>query len=431
MKVTQKKVDNNTVLLEAVATPQEVDQAFDFAAIGFAQQMGLTPEQGKTLPQILEEKLGIKDVDAVVCAQVAEFLVPFAIDKKSIMPAFPPTPEGMGTPKRGAEFPFTIEVMLRPEFSLSSYDPVAITAAPFAVDPAEVEAEFTRIGESYAEFVADEPRPVGANDSCLIAIEAKLNGEIMEGLTTDGRTYTAGAQLMPEEFDKNVVGMEVGQTKEFSFQGPSFDGKDGQDTVECKVTVKEIQKKAIPAITDAWVKKTLPMFDDVASLKKNIEEHIAQVRGEDYKMYQQSLAMTELAKRFEGHIDDPIYEAMHANQLKQLQQQVQQQGMTMDQFMEQQGGQQQFSMMMMLQVRQMLTQGYALDALFKHEKMTLTEEDIDATCKTVNPQQPALLKEEMAKTGRMFALREIAERQKAAAWLLDHAAVSIEEPKQA
>ncbi|MEG0072453.1 MAG: trigger factor [Raoultibacter sp.] len=429
MKVTQKKVDNGKVLLEAVATTQEVDQAFDFATISFAQQMGLSPQQNKSLAQIVEEKLGIKDVDAVVQSQVVEYLIPFAIDKKNLMPAFPPVPQSNLAPKRGAEFPFTLEVVLRPEYDLSSYDPVSITVTPFAIDPAEVEAELARIAESYVEYAADEPRPVGPNDSCLIAIEATLNGKPMEGLNTEGRTYTAGAQLMPEEFDKNVVGMEVGQTKEFSFEGPSFDEKDSVDSVNCKVTVKEIQKKVIPAITDAWVKKNLPMFEDVASLRKNIEDRVKEVRGEDYERYQQSLAMAELAKRFEGRIDDPIYEAMHANQFKQLSAQVQQQGMTMEQFAEQQGGEQQLNMMMMLQVRQTLVQGYALDALFRHEKMILNEEDIDATCKAMNPQQPAMLKEEMAKTGRMFALREVAERQKAAAWLLDHATVTVEEPK--
>ena len=44
--------------------------------------------------------------------------------------------------------------------------------------------------------------------------------------------------------------------------------------------------------------------------------------------------------------------------------------------MQSQGGEQQFGMILMMQTREMLVQGYALDALFRHEKMTLTDEDI-------------------------------------------------------
>ncbi|MEG0096737.1 MAG: trigger factor, partial [Raoultibacter sp.] len=116
MKVTQKKVDNDKIILEAVATSQEVNDAFDLAAVGFARQMGIFPEQGKLLVKSIEEKLGVKDVDAIVEPQVAEFLVPFAIEKKNLTPAFPPTPVAKSPLRRGAEYIFTLEVTPRPEY---------------------------------------------------------------------------------------------------------------------------------------------------------------------------------------------------------------------------------------------------------------------------------------------------------------------------
>ncbi|MEG0776954.1 MAG: trigger factor [Raoultibacter sp.] len=432
MKVTQKKVESDKIVLEAVATPQEVNQAFDYAAIGFAQQMGLSPEEGKSISQVVEEKLGVKDLDAIVQSQVAEFLVPFAIDKKGIVPAFPPTPVAKTALRRGSEFTFTVDVTLKPTYNLTSYAGVAITSVPFALDPTELDAEMARIAEGYAEYVTDKPHPVAMGDVCLIAIDAKLGDKPMEGLNTDGRTYPTGVGYMPAEFDENIVGMDVGETKEFSIELPVPDDTAGEqsESLTCKVTVKEIQKRVIPAVTDAWVATNLPMFGTAARLRENIEERLTEARKKEYDMYQQSLAMAELSKRFEGKIEDPIYAAMQKTQVEQIRAQVQQQGMTMEQFMEQQGGEQQFGMMMMMQVRQTLVQGYSLDALFRHEKMVLTDADILATCEMMSPQQPEALKEEMVNTGRMFALREIAERQKAAAWLLAHADVTIEELKQ-
>ena len=59
MKVTQKKIDSNTVHLDAIATAQEVDNALHSAQVAFAQSMGMRPEQGKTVAEAAKEQMGI------------------------------------------------------------------------------------------------------------------------------------------------------------------------------------------------------------------------------------------------------------------------------------------------------------------------------------------------------------------------------------
>ena len=74
---------------------------------------------------------------------------------------------------------------------------------------------------------------------------------------------------MPDGFDENIIGMNVGETKTFTFEGPGIDddGNEIVETIECTVTVKEIQKKVVPAIDDAWVAKYMPMYKDAAALR--------------------------------------------------------------------------------------------------------------------------------------------------------------------
>ncbi|MDR0515183.1 MAG: hypothetical protein LBG81_08520 [Coriobacteriaceae bacterium] len=431
MKVSHKKIDEGKIRIEAVATPQEVDEAFQLAHMAFAQQMGLRPDKDKTPAQVAEEKLGIKDLDSVVVAQVPELLIPFALDKKDTVPAYPPQILTQTTLARGEEFQFTLDVEPKPEYELSSYGPVSFTIAPLAVDDREIEAQLAQMADSYAEYVSDDPRPVASGDSVELAIEAFEDGKRMEGLSTEGRTYTTGMGYMPEEFDKQVIGMEVGETKKFSFAGPSFDaeGNDVEQVIECTVTVKEMQKRIIPAITDAWVKKNMPLFANVEMLKNAMRSQIMGSRSQEYETYKRQLAVTELAKRFEGKIGDPVYEAMRANLLNNLRAQLEQQNIKFEQFIEQNGGEQQFGMMLMLQTRQNLIEGYSLDALFRHEKMTLTEEDIMEACKTMNPQQPQWVRSQMEKTGCGFALRETASRIKANRWLVEHADITVEGQK--
>ncbi|BDE96923.1 trigger factor [Raoultibacter timonensis] len=432
MKVTEKKLDDGRIQLEAVATPEEVEQALNAAEYGFAQQMNLRPVQGKSIEQIVEDQLGIKDLASIVEPQATEMLVPFAIDKKNIIPSYPPKATAKSPLKRGQSFTFGLTVSPRPDYELSSYDPVSITVAPFEIDPAEVENEIARMADQFAEFVTDDPHPVQSGDHCMLAIEATKDGEVMQGLTTDGRTYTAGAGLMPDGFDENVIGMDVGETKSFTFTGPGLDDKGNQidETIECTVTVKEIQKRVIPAITDEWVKKNMPLYRDAAALRGSIKERIEKGRMNEYENYKRQVAASELAKRFTGRIADEVYEAMQQTMLMNMRGELQQQGMTFEQFVEQNGGEQQFNMMLMMQIRETLVQGYALDALFRHEGLVVTDEDLEDACRLMNPQNPQMARQQMESSGRGFALREIAERMKANKWLLEHAEVTVAEPQK-
>ena len=432
MKVTEKKLDDGRIQLEAVATPEEVEQALNAAEYGFAQQMNLRPVQGKSIEQIVEDQLGIKDLASIVEPQATEMLVPFAIDKKNIIPSYPPKATAKSPLKRGQSFTFGLTVSPRPDYELRSYDPVSITVAPFEIDPAEVENEIARMADQFAEFVTDDPHLVQSGDHCMLAIEATKDGEVMQGLTTDGRTYTAGAGLMPDGFDENVIGMDVGETKSFTFTGPGLDDKGNQidETIECTVTVKEIQKRVIPAITDEWVKKNMPLYRDAAALRGSIKERIEKGRMNEYENYKRQVAASELAKRFTGRIADEVYEAMQQTMLMNMRGELQQQGMTFEQFVEQNGGEQQFNMMLMMQIRETLVQGYALDALFRHEGLVVTDEDLEDACRLMNPQNPQMARQQMESSGRGFALREIAERMKANKWLLEHAEVTVAESQK-
>ncbi len=167
MKVTEKKLDDGRILLEAVASTAEVSHALTAAQYRFAQQMGVQPTPGMSVEQAVEKQLGIKDLDAIVQQQAVEYLVPFAIDKRNITPAFPALPKAAGPLKRGQTFSFEVRVTPKPDYELKFYEPVFITVPPFEIEQAEVEEQIAQIAESYAEFVSDEPHPVEkATASC-------------------------------------------------------------------------------------------------------------------------------------------------------------------------------------------------------------------------------------------------------------------------
>ncbi|MCL1798012.1 MAG: trigger factor [Eggerthellaceae bacterium] len=426
MKVTQKKLEDGRLHLEATATVTEVEQAFNAAQFAFAHQMNLSPQADKTIEEVAQEVMGIKNLDAVVEPSAAEYLVPFALDKKNLIPAYPPDVTSKGKLARGAEYKFSLEVTEKPQYELTSYDSVVIAVPEFKLDEREVENQIAHIAENYAEYQTCDPRPVKMGDSMMLAIDATREGEPIRGLCTEGRAYTTGAGYMPDGFDENIVGMNVGETKSFEFSAPNFDdkGNEIEETIQCTVTVKELQKRVIPAITDAWVKDNMPMLGSLENLKNGLRAQLTEAYQAEQEAYKRQLATSEMAKRFEGKIADPVYEDMRKNLMTNLRADLQQNNVSFEQFVEQNGGEQQFSMMLMMQTRQTLVEGYTLDAVFRHENFSLNDEDILAACRAMSPQQqPALVREQMEKAGCGYILREAASRMKASRWLVENAEI--------
>lgn len=435
MKVKQIRKDGDVVVLDAVASVQDVAKVLQFAQEGFANAMGLMPEQGKTVAQVAEEKMGVKNLDQIVAKDATLALVPMALDKRGIIPAFMPTVDAGDALERGKEYRFKMTVTLRPEYELTSYDPVTVEAVPFSVDESAVQAEFDSMSQQYTAYVKDEDADpdhvVAPGDYVKVSIVAKgPDGKPFRGLNTDGRTYAVGAGHMPEGFDSQVQGMKVGERKSFSFDGPSFDDDYNETTerVDATVEVLELLVEQKPQIDDEWVSKNMPWFKTADELKTSIRKSIEVAQRESYDAYIRQAVAAEWAKRFQGKIADEVYESIMVQLRENIRAELQQQGTDWNQFVEQSGGESNVSMMLMMQAREVLTQGYALDAIFRHFGLQATDSDYDQVCRTMNPQvDPHRLREQIEARGQGFALRESAERYKANIYAVEHANIQYVE----
>ena len=308
MKVTEKKNPDGTIDLTAVAATAEVAQAFNAAHHSFLANMGLQVGPTQTPAQVAEEELGIVNLDAVSQQLAVDYLVPFAVDKRNLCPAFPPMPVINQMIKRGEPFEFQLIVTPKPDYELTSYEPVSVTVPALRFDEAMVDEQLRQVLESYATYVRCDSHPLGENDAARIKVEATQGGKANKNLSTDGRTYIMGMNLLPEGFEKNLLGMAEGDTKSFSFDIPG--AEKGTDPIDCTVTVLECQCKKVPELTDEWVKQNIPMLPDAAALRASIREALLAQQQAQYREMQLSMVADELARRFEGAIADEVYESM-------------------------------------------------------------------------------------------------------------------------
>lgn len=432
MKVKQVKKLDDVVTLDATASVQDVARVLQMAHEGFARSMGLQPEKGKTVAQVAEEKMGIRNLDQIVAQSAAEMLVPMALDKRNLIPAFRPTAVAKGELRRGSEYRFTMDVTMRPVYELSSYEPVEVEAPEFKVDESAVRSELDAILNEYTAYVKDEDadpdHELASGDYVKINMTATgPDGKEFRGLNAKGRTYAVGAGHMPEGFDSQLRGMRVGEKKSFTFEAPSFDDDFNETTtsVDAEVEIAELLKASAPALDDVWIQKNMPWFKNASELEQSVRKSVEIANRESYDAFIRQKVAEEWAKRFEGKISDEAYEAMSSQLLDSLRMDVQQTGKPWDEFVKESGGEDQIRMALMLQSRDVLAQGYALDAIFRHFGLVVTDADIEAVCHSMNPQaNPKELRRQIEQNGQGFALRESAERYKANIFAVENAVIN-------
>jgi trigger factor len=432
MKIKRSETSDGRIELEVTAPPSKVQEAIRFIDFQLAMQNGIGPQSPEQLSAAVREKVGEAYYNSFVDFQALQFLAPFAVTQEKLSIIGPPkvTTTGVKVDPR-KELSFTVVVIPKPSYELEDFSPVKIRVPQAKVSEAEIDQQLVALAESRATYEKDEDRPIREGDDILIAIKGvDEKGEEVRNLTAERRSYTLGQNFMPAGFDTSLMGMTVGETRTFDVtdRDPlapgAEDGAEKTMTLTFTVTLLEIQKRVIPAITDAWVKENLPGATTVPELREEVRRQGLAHREQELAGMRSFLAASEFAKRFKGSIPDELYELTRDDIVQNLQQNLKAQGKTIQDFIQEQGGgEQQFSMQLMMQTREVLTQGFSLDALARHLALELTDEDINETFRLMAPGHEKEARMEFELTGRMYQIYEAALRNKANKWLVETAEI--------
>ena len=409
----------------ADALPDFLEQA----SAAVAQRNGIDAGQDDSVAA-LAEKLGKQVVDELLASTVMNMAAPFG--RTAVTDVFTvgmPRFIAHGRLEPGADFTFTASWALLPRAELSSYGPVEITAPAGEVPAEAVDAGIRQLLERGAQFVkSGEGGPVRAGDVIDLSMETTLHGKPVEGLCFPTRVYTTGAGNMPEGFENQVIGMEPGQTKAFDYEGIAEVGADGapvMDTYHSTVTVRSKLERRVPELSDEWVAGNVEGCATVAELRERVAAELGPQADEERRHYLNYLAASELAKRFDGHIPDPAYEAVREQLQSELDAQAQAAGMSTEEFLRQQGmNEQQSGVRMILEAHDRLAQSIALDAMARHLGFTVDDADLEEFYRVQAPRgQERSYRRQVEGSGHGYLAREGALRLKTSDYLVAHATI--------
>ncbi|MGN0077479.1 MAG: hypothetical protein ACI36V_01690 [Coriobacteriales bacterium] len=366
-----------------------------------------------------------EDLDAIIKGYTLSCCVPYAIDRLDVETITQPVFYCEKEPEAGVDLDVTIIALIKPQLSLSSYEPVEVDLPQAVFTDEDIDGRIAEFADQHATYddIADV-RPIQLEDYAHVKLVISREGKVIPQLTGAHNLFQCSYSTMPKEFIDQMLGMLPGETREFDFMGPVENSvtPDELALYHGVVTLESLVEKRPADICDQWFKDNYPVFDSLdafkADMKAKLEKEALQTR-EQHKEIAVDYAILD---RLQGSIPDEIYEFVMENMTSNFLHNLQRMGKTKEEFFKENNtDEQQYTTSMMLEARRALRQGFALDALFRGREMELTDDDVHAYLSTIAPGQEDRLLGEMQDNGRSYVVMEEARRHKAHRWLLETA----------
>ena len=237
--------------------------------------------------------------------------------------------------EKGKNLIFTAKVQTKPEVKLGKYKGIEIKKIEYNVSDKDIDQELNLMAEKNARLVTIEDRPVQKDDIAVIDFEGFLDGKPFEGGKAENHELTIGSNTFIPGFEDQVIGMKVEEEKDLNLKFPDeYFSKDlaGKDVV-FKVKVNEIKKKELPKIDDEFA-KDVSEFDTLEELKNSIKKKLENQNKERERIEKEDAAIEAVSEKAEVDIPSGMIETEVDNMMKDIEQRLMYQGLTLKQYTE-------------------------------------------------------------------------------------------------
>ena len=166
-------------------------------------------------------------------------------------------------------------VPVKPEVEISSYTGMKIKQFAYTVKDEEVEEEVKRVLERNARKVPVEGRAAANGDIANIDFCGSVDGVKFEGGEAEGFDLTLGSGQFIPGFEDQVVGMNVGESKDINvtfpenYQAENLKGK----AAVFAVKLNALTGKELPELTDEFIKEATGS-ETVEAYKEKVKERL-------------------------------------------------------------------------------------------------------------------------------------------------------------
>ncbi|MCK7642035.1 trigger factor [Corynebacterium sp. CCM 8835] len=314
MKSSVEQLNDTRVKITVEVPFEDLKPEFDQAYRALAQQVSIPGfRKGKAPRQLIEARVG----RGPVLEQVVNDMLPSrygaAVEENDLKVIGQPVVD-VTRIEDGELVEFTAEVDVRPEITLPDFSDISVEVAPLSTDEEAVDAELQKLRERFGSLKNVE-RAVTENDFVTVDLSATVDGETIDEATTEGLSHQVGSGELIEGLDETLVGMEIGESREFTTKllAGEHEGKEALVTV----TVGSVKERELPEVDDEFA-QLASEFDTVEELRESLAQRVE----EGGKAQQAAEIRDEVLKaaleKAEFPLPESIVDEQVNNQVQQL-----------------------------------------------------------------------------------------------------------------
>ncbi len=374
MEAKMEKIDVNIVKFEVKVEAEKFDAALTRAYKKNVKNFNVPGfRKGKVPMNVVKKYYGIEVLleDAVNFAIEGSYSE--VLKENNIIPVDYPKIDVVEVGE-GKDFVYTAEVTVYPEVELGEYKGLSIEKKTYEVTEEEVSKKLKEMQEKNARIEAKTEGTVDNGNIAVIDFKGYVDGEAFQG--GEGKDYSLeiGSKTFIDTFEEQLVGAKINDTVEVNVTFPENYGKEELNGKPAKfeVTIKEIKVKELPELDDEFAKETSE-FDNIADLKADVTKKLEDANNE------RAEREFEEAENAKVEIPEVMVEKEVDKMVQNLQQRLQYQGLSLEQYFQFTGtDQEKMREYMRSNAQTKVKVDLVLEAIEKAENIDATEEEIKA-----------------------------------------------------
>ena len=272
MKTTVDRLSPTRVKLTIAVTPEELKPSIDHAYGHIAESINVPGfRKGKVPPPIIDQRVGRGEVLNHAVSDGLDKFYRQAVDENSIRPLGRPEADVTELPNLKdftGDLLVTVEVDVRPEFTLPSLDGLTLTVDSFEVADDEVETELQNLLTRFGTLVTVD-RPAKTGDFAQIDLVASIDGREVD--TANAISYEVGSGDLIDGIDEALDSLSAGETT--TFESKLLGGDNEGETAEISVTMLAVKERELPEADDDFA-QIASQFDTIEELKADLREQL-------------------------------------------------------------------------------------------------------------------------------------------------------------
>lgn len=334
--------------------------------------------QGKVPRSVFEKKYGTGDIISEAMEKIVDAKYGETIVKEKLIPVVEPKLEIEKA--NDDELEFKITFILDPEVKLGEYKGLKVKKEKVKVTKEEVEHEIEHLRSHYAENVVKEGK-VEDGDIAIIDFEGFKDGVAFEGGKGENYPLTIGSHSFIPGFEEQLIGMEANEEKDINVTFPEdYHSEDlkGKEVV-FKVKVNEVKTVRIPELDEDFFEDLgMDGINSKESLEKQIEENLKTRKEADAENKYIDELLEAAAKNVEVSIPDAMIKDEQDRMIKQYEQNLQMQGLSLEQFFKfTNSDEQALRDQMKEEATKRVTFRLMLEEIIVEEKIVISDEEAD------------------------------------------------------